>query len=435
VSETPSVTGLENIVARRIAEAYIAGGVFRTYSMLYYLRELAALKRKVNEVIATTMDTDALLRQLRVRSIWTPIIPSPITDLLVGIGVRDRVPVVSGFSCTVAGSLRSLPVLRTDMCLTAYGTQIKEIVVERGRDPSKFVQLTGAAYLSDVYKNAGSMLKAQFVEEHPAVGGQPIIAVMTSRDDADGEDLWLKPLIEWVERNNRCLVIKPHPNPTRERSYAPLKDWIEERKFTRTIWSRQPAHEMLHVADVIITDVSSIGVEAISQNKILVQVNTTGEPYPFNRYADDGVAFGACSASEVIEVIDRWLRNPVLPDYMVAAKDRFLARYHCSADNRAADRIAALLESPLHVPSTLDQPFVEYVTLDIGYYRTLAQDTFVDASRIPGLACAHDGSEDPLPICDIRVSLPPPLGAASVVDVAAKSMRSEPSRPDRRAGP
>lgn len=100
-------------------------------------------------------------------------------------------------------------------------------------------------------------------------------------------------------------------------------------------------------ADVVLTDASHAGKQAICLGKPLIAVNMTSEPFPYNRYDEDSVAILCQSTELLFTEIGRFLDDPSSArERRSGDRQAYIRRHMTANDGRASERIAKILIDP-----------------------------------------------------------------------------------------
>jgi UDP-N-acetylglucosamine 2-epimerase len=104
------------------------------------------------------------------------------------------------------------------------------------------------------------------------------------------------------------------------------------------------AHDNIAAADVVITDFSTIGAEAVLIGRPLLVVNTTGKPFPANNYAHLGVAAQANSLDEIGPTLQRLVDEGAFWPNAQGSLEAFTNAYNWGGGGQAGARLLAILE-------------------------------------------------------------------------------------------
>src|SRR5262249_15481440 len=113
--------------------------------------------------------------------------------------------------------------------------------------------------------------------------GKKVILVATAGIDPD-EQRWRRALRDQCAQQGELVLLhKPHP------SLANAHPASDGSSGEYTLY-RGPIEDALAVADLVVTDYSTVGVQAVLAGRRLITVNLTGRAFPANDYAALGVA-------------------------------------------------------------------------------------------------------------------------------------------------
>lgn len=363
-------------ICLRLKAAYNKGTILRTWSPLYLANNPDLVKAYVRQVLSLKLYTEGMIQRLKPRSIFTPITPSHVTDMVVSIAQRDKIPVHTAFSCMINGTIRSWPLMRADLFLAAGGEDMTKIISQRHRNPDAFAKITGAVFLQNFTEDELAELSGNLRAELQIPVTHKVISILTSRDIPENEDKWLIPLIDYIDGvEGATLILKPHPNEVRYASYDNIR---EAKKDSRNlIWSDENAQVIIGTSDIVITDASTIGIEAISIGKPVIQAIFSGRPQASVRYVEDGVAFGASTAKEMIGHVGSWIKNPILPKKMQKDIVQYLDRFDYFP-GEGPDNVADLLANYHRPIRRIQSGFLEHITHNFKYYGLSEEESLIE---------------------------------------------------------
>lgn len=164
--------------------------------------------------------------------------------------------------------------------------------------------------------------------------GKRVILVGASGINRDELD-WVRSLGRSCRRLGDVVVIyKPHPALAKG-----IPDLEEDEIFLLRSGSVVDA---IRISNLVITDYSTVGAQAILMDKPLMVVNTTGKAFPANDYVAMGVAPLAKTADEVPEVATRILNSMEIVDQK--ALELFIRAYNGPNDGKACQRLWDILD-------------------------------------------------------------------------------------------
>jgi hypothetical protein len=160
----------------------------------------------------------------------------------------------------------------------------------------------------------------------------PLIAIVTSGIDRQ-EEKWVSVLADMSRDGHFVVIRKLHPSLV----YAQP----EIRGSILKTLNAGAVEDLLAIADVVLTDNSTAGAQAVLMSKSLVVVNFTAKPFPANDYAEAGVALLVSDIGMLESTILAALagRKPE-----PSAQAAFIGDYNGPNDGHAARRVWDLLE-------------------------------------------------------------------------------------------
>ncbi|MCK5018758.1 MAG: glycosyltransferase, partial [Candidatus Peribacteraceae bacterium] len=101
--------------------------------------------------------------------------------------------------------------------------------------------------------------------------------------------------------------------------------------------------ELLMISEIVITDLSTVGLEAMLLNTPVITVNFTGKPDAMP-YASSGAAIGVSDPNKLKEAVQSILNNQDTKNRLQQNAKIFLKDYLYKLDGRSAERVNALIE-------------------------------------------------------------------------------------------
>jgi hypothetical protein len=257
-----------------------------------------------------------------------------------------RIPVGSTPSVSVAGNSASIVGWnRLDM-IGCYGLQCRDAFLSQGYSSDR-LELTGSVPLDEILQvsreEARSRLKAF---GRMAATGRRVVLYATSGVNKNERDI-LANVVEFCRDPlaNACLVVRPHHSigaSFYDDAIAAVAGG--ERDGLVAVITEGRAHENIVAADVVVTDFSTIGAEAVLLARPLLAINTTGKPFPANNYADLGVAAPANTLEEIGPALRRLTNEGTFWPNAEESLEAFTKAYNWGGDGKAGPRFLAGLE-------------------------------------------------------------------------------------------
>jgi len=237
--------------------------------------------------------------------------------------------------------------------LTVLGDEQAEVIHELGL--AKDVVPVGQPDLDEARRKWSLDRSRQYVEERLGhVLTRKLVLVATSALAPRSELVWIEALARFAKERGDCeIVVKLHPT-TPAGAYEALRRRDDWPLHIVTDWEILP---FLVLADVVLTDASHAGKQALYLEKPLIAVNMTGTPFPYNRFEQDGVAVLSQSVEQLLRDLTPLLDDPVTSNGSTLANRQAFIRRHLTAnDGRASARIARLLFDPAAIPEVTFAP-------------------------------------------------------------------------------
>ena len=290
------------------------------------------------------------------------------------LGLRSA----SSPSVTVAGSSASLVEWQKLDLIGCYGEQCRVAFASVGY-PSEKLAMIGSVSLD----HALLMSRKAVRDSAPsfrkiASSAERIILFATSGVNHNERDI-VREIVTMCARPNSktALVIRPHPSLGRQFYEEQLTGVATE---VASVVTDTTVHEALIAADVVITDFSTVGADAVLVKRPLLVINTTGGPFPSNNYADLGVAVEARKLEDVVPHLQRLLDAGNDWPGAAAKIKAFTHAYNWGGDGLASLRLIERLQ--LLAPAT---------ATDVAYRQN--QDPGTNRSGFSESGTGHDDDQ------------------------------------------
>jgi hypothetical protein len=264
----------------------------------------------------------------------------------VGVANTLNIPSASTPAVSVAGNSASIVGWNRLDLVGCYGLQCRDAFVSQGYPPDR-LQLTGSLALDRAMQvsreNAHERLKTFGAL---ARGERRILLYATSGSNKNEREI-LANIVELCRDpvSKVVLVVRPHPSIGRAYYEEAVSTALGSgQRGVAAVISEGTAHDNIAAADVVITDFSTVGAEAVLIGRPLLVVNTTGKPFPANNYADLGVAAQANSIDEIRPTLQRLLKEGAFWADARASLEAFTKAYNWGGDGQAGARLLAGLE-------------------------------------------------------------------------------------------
>lgn len=254
---------------------------------------------------------------------------------------RDRsIPLVAASVMSFDARYRNLNRFDYDK-LTVLGEEQAEII--RDLRMANEVIAVGQPDLDEAHwRWTPEASRSYVLERLKLTRSKQLVVVATSALALESELKWIVSLGEHARRRGDTdIVVKLHPSVSLSAYSAVVDKGSDWPVHLVTDWEILP---YLVVADVVLTDASHAGKQAIYLGKPLISVNMTGVPFPYNRYGEEGVAALCESEGSLLAELDKCLdsesqRSARLPE----TRNAYIRRYMTANDGRASDRIVQIL--------------------------------------------------------------------------------------------
>jgi len=221
------------------------------------------------------------------------------------------------------------------------GEALRRLLVSRGTAPER-VAAVGIPHF-DPLADHHALARVPVRKDLGLPEGMPLIVYtmlsgvgVTPRDEVIAAT---REVLDGVERlgGGYAFVFKRHP-ADRADILSRMGADLAARGIIATIDA--PIHPLLWSADLVITQMSTTGQEAIMLEKPLIVVNLTGKPDTIP-YVEYGAALGVYRCGELAEAMRRALNDEGTQRALGEGRKRFIADFAYRVDGRATERVLA----------------------------------------------------------------------------------------------
>lgn len=217
----------------------------------------------------------------------------------------------------------------------AWGDYTKEVLVKKlKRNPTSIV-VTGHPFFDQEYPHYQYKPKFEGLKKKEKAVG----ILTTIYGDPKKEAEILKKLIKTLAGFEKVKIrIRTHPG----QEIALVKDFVNKKRLKAKINEPISLKEFINNQDLILTQDTTAGLEAILLGKPLIYLNLVGRKDTMP-YAKFGAAVGVYKISELPPKLKRLLKSRERQETMQEAQKRFIEKY-LKLDGKAALRILRLIK-------------------------------------------------------------------------------------------
>jgi len=234
--------------------------------------------------------------------------------------------------------------------ICVYGSQGLEALSSFGYAKERII-LTGTPKY-DYFKTLDPIKSKAILQENTSVNSEKKLVVIGMSVWREGDEDWISDFIKFCNKNNFEIIIKLHPKykeSSHEMSETKIKI-ISERcknlKYFITYDMELPL--LLSASDVVITDYSNVGIDAVLLGKPLISVNFLRELW--DDYPQRIDKFGASIYVEEYLKLKNIILEVLNENKHVAelkkGREKVVSRFNFYNDGKASDRIFDLLMKP-----------------------------------------------------------------------------------------
>ena len=230
--------------------------------------------------------------------------------------------------------------------ICVYGEHALEQLTKVGYNEKRICVTGNPKY--DFLKNMDSKKSKLMLEQELKIDStKKLVVIGMSRWHENDED-WMSDLIKFCNINNFEIVIKIHPlykivSKHSQDKINIISDNCKKQKFFVIHDIEIP--KLLSAADVMITDYSSMGLEAVFLDKPLISVNFLKENW--EEYTSRVEKYQASIYVENYKILEKILieilKENKHRDELKKGRDKVIEKYNFRNDGKAAERIFNIL--------------------------------------------------------------------------------------------
>jgi hypothetical protein len=219
--------------------------------------------------------------------------------------------------------------------IAGYGEQFRDALVGSGIHPSKYIPV-GNPKFDGILKRERAVDRS-YVCKELGVNPEKRIFLVTTYLISPGSKEWVPALVRQVKKldaNAFKLIIKTHPDENSQ----PYERILEESGFVGAVVTKDAQiYPLLNASDILFTDVSVTGSEAILFDIPIICINLSGYEYRY-RYDEYGVAILVEREEDILPAINAVLNDDQVKLKLKAAREVAKKLYTVDLDGRASER-------------------------------------------------------------------------------------------------
>ena len=217
-----------------------------------------------------------------------------------------------------------------------FGPYYKDMLIKKGCYPSDSVAVMGVQRFDRIFSQGFS--KESFHQRHSIPANKRIISYITSPTPFN-EEMTIALLKEAKKIPESIVVIKIHPSE-KTKFYRKI---INDAESDAILLDSSDLYDVLNASDVVVTYLSTAGLEAMLFKKPLAVLNLTGEEDRIS-YAKAGAAAGIYDKDDIAAKISALLSKGSLYEKIQRNASLFIKKNVFKPDGRATERIAKIIE-------------------------------------------------------------------------------------------
>jgi len=335
----------DSVEGRKIAQEY-AQKTLGSDSGIAVKKLSGYLLNQAYRSVAIIIILDHLFRKMKLKSIILGTDGEMFENLAVEVSRKYKIPSYSILPAVV-NPLPSFAEWLHAEKIFVYGEKGLETLKKLGYDEERVIITGNPKY--DYFKTLDEKKSKLLIQKKfPIDKKKKLIVIAMSRWHKNDEN-WMSKLIKLCNENNLEIIIKIHPTykiVSHELSENKIKKIKENCKNLRCFITYDAnLYELLSAADLVITEYSGAGIEAVLLEKILLTVNFSEEPlgdvservdkYGASLYVDD--------YTKLEKIIFEILNENQHVENLKKSRKEVVEMYNFHNDGKAAERIFNIL--------------------------------------------------------------------------------------------
>jgi len=326
----------------------IKSTISKNLSLIGFDELYADLMNQLYRSIALIIICDHIFKKKSFKSIIAAADGEMLEKIAISVARNYSVP---SFSILPA-SIEPFPIFSDWFSadkIFVHGKDGEDILRKLGYSKTR-IELTGNPKYDNFQKYDKNESKQKLDKIYSIEKIKKLIIIAMSRWQKDDE-IWISNLIKFCNENNFEVIIKIHPRyktTEHDLSEEKIKEIKNKCKTLKFIISYDyDLYTLLSAADVVITDFSSVGIEAILFDKPLITVNfsNTGfQDYPNKTaFTKSNASIHVENFNELEKVLLKLNNNTLDHKELEKGRQQLTHRYNFLNDGKAAQRIYKIL--------------------------------------------------------------------------------------------
>ncbi|CAE6486958.1 CDP-glycerol glycerophosphotransferase family protein [Candidatus Nitrosotenuis uzonensis] len=291
------------------------------------------IARFVALVISKILVIDLLIKKSELKSIFVALDPSPDMDLVCAVAKKYKIKTYSFPTTPAIKPIAFMADMYNAENILVDGSKTKEIIRQYVNE--KKITIVG----NPRYDYTAKIMRTKESTKH--------VFIAMSRWHEDDEK-WIPEIIQFCNDNKLRVTIKPHPvynmafRDTHQRKINEIMKRCIGLKYE--IQETTDSSVIIN-ADVVITERSTIGVEAAVNDIpiILVKTNNKNEDLWGYNFLKEGVGLFASNIKELKMLINKILFDQKLQQKLAERREKFKQKMNYLNDGKASDRIYEIM--------------------------------------------------------------------------------------------
>jgi hypothetical protein len=222
--------------------------------------------------------------------------------------------------------------------IALYGSHGYDAMIKNGFSPNKLTIVGNPRY--DDWLKADADTDRETICAKLQIPRERKIITIAAHLSWKGTRIWVQAVVrtfaEHRQEGKYALIIKPHPADLLE-DYLTILNGIKP-SDVYLVDGELDIRTLMNATDILITDLSAVGVEAIVLGKPTICLNLTGTPQHLIRYDEEGGAILVTRADRIWDTIQDVLYDDVTIEKLARERERGIERFAFKNDGQSSAR-------------------------------------------------------------------------------------------------
>lgn len=318
---------------------------FKQNSSILGINELFDfLLEEAYRCIATIIICEHVIKFVNPKSMFAAADGEMLENLAISVCRKYKIPSFSMLPAVVHTNPIMSEWFHADK-ISVYGIHALETLSTLGYNKERIVVTGNPKY--DYFKSLEREKSKKFLEENYHIDSKKKVIVVGMSAWYNNDEVWMSDLIKFCSANDFELIIKIHPmykfadNELSESKINAISKSCQKLKYLITY--DIDIYVLLSGADLVITDFSNVGIEAVLLEKPLLIINFTNNTWQYLRLDKYGASIYIDGYWKLEKTLIEILKEGKHLFELEKGRERIIEQYNFGNDGKASERLFNLL--------------------------------------------------------------------------------------------